>query len=142
MELEKETLLKLYPPYDSVLGPYDRKDGRKHIVLNNSKASKGTKGKTKTISFPKAVVESNLGRKLEANEEIDHRDDNKLNNDPDNFQILTKTKNRIKQQIAIYGEPIHHYCVCGKLASTTYSKTERGGKVIKYCSDECRKRKV
>lgn len=135
--MDKEKLLGLYPGYTSVLGPYSRQDGRQHIVLNNSNASKGTKGKTKTISYPKAIIEAELGRLLTDNEEVDHCDNDKTNNNNGNFQILTKTNNRIKQQVHIHGEAIKHYCRCGNLASTTYSKS--GGRVIKYCSDECRK---
>ena len=56
MGLDKEKLLELYPSYDSVLGPYDRDDGRKHVVLNNSSLPTGAKGKLKTISYPKALV--------------------------------------------------------------------------------------
>lgn len=135
--MNKEKLLELYKPYTSVLGPYTRKDGRKHIVLNNSFAPKGAIAKTKTISYPKALMESTLGRRLTSNEEVDHKDNNKLNDASNNHQILTKTENRIKQQEAIYGKAIKHYCICGNETRTTYSKT--GGRVIKFCSPECRK---
>ena len=39
MDLEfKAKLLLLYPDFDKVTGPYPRKDGRKHVVLNNSES--------------------------------------------------------------------------------------------------------
>ena len=89
--MNKEKLLELYPGYTSVLGPYIRPDGRKHIVLNNSNASKGTKGKTKTISYPKALKEIELERKLEPNETIDHHDRDFTNNDPKNLKVKSRS---------------------------------------------------
>ena len=91
MELNKDKLLELYPSYNSVLGPYERPDGRKHIVLNNSSLSKGEKGKTKTISYPKALVESNIGRVLLPNETIDHKDRNKTNDTKNNLIIKDRS---------------------------------------------------
>lgn len=82
-----ENILNLYPSYTSVLGPYHRKDGRQHIVLNNENASKGTKGKTKTISYPKALKEIELGRVLVSGETVDHHDRNFNNNLPDNLKV-------------------------------------------------------
>ena len=138
MDLDKEKLLRLYPPYDSVLGPYKRSDGRMHVVLNNSNASKGEKGKTRTISYPKAIVESRLGRKLKPNEEIDHGDNDKTNNNTLNFKIVDGYINRVKQLEHLYGPAIQHYCPCGEYTCTTYSR--KGGRVKKYCSDAYKKK--
>ena len=41
----KAKLLKLYPSFDRVTGPYVRKDGRKHLCLNNTTLSKGSVGR-------------------------------------------------------------------------------------------------
>ena len=38
-----QKLLKLYPEFDKVNGPYTRKDGRQHIILNNTKLPKKLK---------------------------------------------------------------------------------------------------
>lgn len=97
MEIEHEIILNLYPGYDSVLGPYLRKDGRKHIVLNNTEAPKGQKNKTKTISYPKALYETILNRRLNDNEEVDHKDGNKSNDHLNNYQLISGTDNRKKQ---------------------------------------------
>jgi hypothetical protein len=91
MKLRKEVLLQLYPDYNTVLGPYERKDGRKHVDLNNSKAPNGDKNKTKTISYPKAIIESNINRRLTPNETVDHIDRNKSNNKKNNLQILERS---------------------------------------------------
>lgn len=96
MRFKSEDLLKLYPKYDSVLGPYKRKDGRKHIVLNDSSAAKGEKGKTKTISYPKAIMECRLGRRLLKDETVDHDDDDFTNNSKKNLQIMSRSNNAAK----------------------------------------------
>lgn len=91
MELDKEKLLELYPEYDSILGPYTRKDGRKHIILNNTSLPKESKNRIKTISFPKALVESNTGVRLQPNETIDHNDRDINNNSKENLIIRDKS---------------------------------------------------
>lgn len=97
MDLEFKTkLLVLYPAYDKVNGPYARKDGRKHIVLNNSKLSKGDPNKLRTLSWPKALVEVREGRLLLDDETADHKDENFTNDDLSNLQILTRPANILK----------------------------------------------
>lgn len=91
MQLNKQELLKLYPEYDNVLGPYKRKDGRQHVVLNNSNLPKGSKGKLKTVSYPKALVESVNQFRLSRNETIDHHDRDKTNDSLDNLKIKNKS---------------------------------------------------
>lgn len=87
-----EEILKLYPDYDSVLGPYTRPDKRMHIVLNKTKQPHKL-GKLKTISYPKALMEIKLKRRLLDNETVDHIDEDKTNNDIDNLQVLTRREN-------------------------------------------------
>ena len=100
--MDKEKLLGLYPGYTSVLGPYMRLDGRKHVVLNNSNASKGTKGKTKTISYPKALKEIELNKRLAADETIDHFDRDSENNDPKNLEVKTRINHAIEDAIHVH----------------------------------------
>ena len=100
-------LLALYPDFTSVLGPYLRKDGRMHVVLNNENLSNGTKGKLKTISYPKALVEVRENRKLFSYETVDHNDRIKENNQLDNLIIRTKSEHtsldvkRVKPVVAV-----------------------------------------
>jgi len=97
MDLEFKTkLLALYPLFDKVTGPYIRKDGRKHLCLNNSKLSRGDPNKTRTLSYPKALVEVREGRKLMDNETADHIDEDFTNDYISNLQILTRVDNAIK----------------------------------------------
>jgi len=92
----KKKVLKLYKGFDSVLGPYSRKDGRKHIVLNCSTKHYKTRGKLKTISWPKIKMEVKLKRLLTKNEQVDHIDEDLSNNKYSNFQILTSGENTRK----------------------------------------------
>lgn len=92
----KLKLFKLYPNYDKVTGPYTRTDGRKHICLNNSKLNRTDKNKTKTLSYPKALIEVKEGRLLLENETADHIDEDFTNDDINNLQILTRPANIIK----------------------------------------------
>ena len=89
MELDKQVLLSLYTPFTSVLGPYKRKDGRMHVVLNDSAKSKSDKSKTKTISYPKALFESNANRRLVGNETIDH--DNRMFEDNTGNNLIVRS---------------------------------------------------
>jgi hypothetical protein len=82
-----ETILNLYPEYDKVLGPYTRKDGRIVVVLNNSLLPNKTKGKLRTISYPKALKEIQLGRRLVDDETVDHNDRDFTNNDLSNLIV-------------------------------------------------------
>ena len=79
-----DKILAFYPNYDKVGGPYTREDKRMHIIIY------GKGQPNKTISWPKAVMEVKLGRKLTKDETVDHIDEDETNNNPDNFQILTK----------------------------------------------------
>lgn len=142
MELNKEELLKLYPPYTSILGPYSRPDGRKHVILNNSNATSGDKNKIKTISYPKALVESNIGRRLLPNETIDHHDRNKTNDTQDNLKIRDRSEHSALNAVRVHVDAVH--CVgCGKLF--TPSKSQRNSQASNsgqepagpFCSRHC-----
>ena len=85
--MDNEKLLQLYPDYNKVHGPYSRPDGRKHVILNNTNIPKGTQGKLKTVSYPKALKEIELGRVLDLDETIDHNDRNRSNDDTNNLIV-------------------------------------------------------
>lgn len=125
--MDKEKLLGLYPGYTSVLGPYTRPDGRKHVVLNNSNASKGTKGKTKTISYPKALKEVELNKKLNSNETVDHHDRDFTNDSLDNLKVKPRDTHAFEDAIRVKVEDV----ICPQCQTTfTPSKNQRS------CSDE------
>lgn len=57
---------------------YTNKDGRTRVYLKDSK---------KVISYPRYLMEKEIGRPLESYEQIHHLDGNPLNNDISNLEI-------------------------------------------------------
>ena len=71
--------------YKKVFGPYSRGDGRKIVIVIEND------GKRRTVSYPKWILELQLGRKLDPDKEtVDHIDSNFDNNDLDNLQIIDR----------------------------------------------------
>jgi len=136
-EIFKEKLLKLYPDFDKVTGPYNRKDGRQHIVLNNSTKSHGEKGKLKTLSYPKAIIEVELKRQLTKDETIDHIDKNPLNNELSNLQVLSRKAHASLD--AKRRKPVLVNCtLCGKKFEATRNQLRKDhGKTGFFCSRKC-----
>ena len=70
-----------------VFGPYRRKDSRQIVIVVNHK------GKRRTVSYPKWIMELHLGRKLDPNlETVDHIDSNFENNDLDNLRLVERSQ--------------------------------------------------
>lgn len=65
-----------------VYGPYSRKDGRQHVICIFPNKSR------KTVSYPKYIVETTIGRLLTIEEEIHHIDKDFSNNEISNLQII------------------------------------------------------
>lgn len=131
-----KSLLILYPEYTSVLGPYYRQDGRKHIILNNGNKPKGAPGKTKTISYPKALMEVHLGRRLLDSETVDHRDGDFTNDGLSNLQILTRGKNASKDHIRVRYMDIK-CAYCGRMFTPTKNQA-RFPERRHFCSRKCK----
>lgn len=114
-----------------VFGPYTRKDGRKHVVLQDLDTRK-----LKTVSYPKYLVEVREGRYLETWETVDHKDDDFTNDDPDNLQILSRSANASKTSNAI---SMFSKCAeCGiEFELTRNQRNKRGLSKQKFCSREC-----
>lgn len=146
MDLEfKIKLLALYPFYDKINGPYSRKDGRKHIVLNNSTLPNKHVGKLKTLSWPKALLEVKLGRLLLDNETADHIDENLANDDVDNLQPLARIDNIIKSfelnpnRYAKFSKAICPQCTKEFLVLTRQYRGNqlKQSKAGPFCSKQC-----
>lgn len=68
-----------------VHGPYKRQDGRQIVIVVENN------GTHRTVSYPKWIMELQLGRKLDPNlETIDHIDSNFDNNDLSNLRIMPR----------------------------------------------------
>ena len=57
---------------------YECKDGRVRIYI---------KDKKKIMSYPKYLMEQMIGRELDPDEEVHHKDENPLNNDISNLEL-------------------------------------------------------
>lgn len=141
----KEKLLKLYPNYDRVTGPYLRKDGRKHLCLNNTSKSKGDPLKNRTLSYPKALIEVKENRILNLNETVDHIDEDYTNDDLNNLQILSRIDNADKsfklnpQRVQKYFNGICPECGNEFTKQMNYVKANniKQGKAGPFCSRVC-----
>lgn len=69
-----------------VFGPYKRKDGRQIVVIIENN------GKRRTVSYPKWLMELQLGRRLDINETIDHWDSDFNNNNLDNLKVIDRVE--------------------------------------------------
>lgn len=70
-----------------VHGPYKRKDGRQIVIVVERN------GKRRTVSYPKWIMELQLGRKLDPNlETVDHIDSDFDNNDLDNLRLVERSQ--------------------------------------------------
>jgi hypothetical protein len=72
-------------PVEKVFGPYKRQDGRQIVIV------KDDDGTSRTVSYPKWLLELQLGRRLDPNTEtVDHWDSNFDNNNLDNLRIVPR----------------------------------------------------
>ena len=131
----KLKLLALYPEFDKVTGPYLRKDGRKHVCLNNSKLPNKHPNKTKTISYPKALVEVRNNRKLLNNETVDH-DDNDFTNDSLTNLIVRDRIEHIKLDVMRL-DLVEVSCVWCKTKFMYSDKSKHTNKSGPFCSRKC-----
>jgi len=85
-------ITSIYPFTDyTVYKVFHKKQGRYYAQLIN----KLDKTRT-TITYAKYLLSIKLGRILSREEEVDHKDNNKLNDDIDNLHILSTEDNKQK----------------------------------------------
>ena len=118
-------------------------EGRRNVVLFNSQIDRST------VSFARYLMSVKLGRFLTDQEEVDHIDNNKTNDDPNNLQILTPEQNREKREKHYLNNVQQKFDLecpnCGK--SFTLTEREMGGRITQiqknnsigliYCSTNC-----
>lgn len=117
-------------------GPYERKDGRKHVIHYDGRTRK-------TQSYPRYLMEQKLQRKMLDTEEVDHKDDNFKNDDIENLQILTPKNNRIKEitREERKAKWTSHKCpICSESFSKRKresSRNTRENKAGPFCTKRC-----
>lgn len=69
-----------------VYGPYSNSDGRLYVQLYDDNGNRIQKQ-----SYPKYLMEQYLGRKLDDDETVHHKDGDFTNNDLDNLEIVDRS---------------------------------------------------
>ena len=85
---------------------YKQKDGRQFIVY------KGEDNKYHSKSYARYLMEQSLCRELTNDEEVHHKDGNKLNDVIENLEVKNKTLHR--QEHMKKQNTIEHCYICGK----------------------------
>lgn len=118
-----------------MLGPYTRKDNRKHFVVFYSDGTRGSK------SYSKWLLEQKIGRAMESWETADHIDEDKTNDDLENLQVLSLSDNVKKHHSLNPTEMYYFFCpCCGNGASKPLRNVKgnwKKGKGGPYCSRSC-----
>jgi hypothetical protein len=140
MELEKikEEILKLYPEYDRVYGPYIRKSDNRKILSLSKIGKKGSTAK----QFAKVLLEIKLNKRLEKNDTVDHIDGDVTNDNIENIQLLSRENNALKGAIQI--KTFKDICkFCGKEFELSkdqikaFKQKHHKDKAGPFCSRSC-----
>ena len=117
-----------------VYGPYDSHDGRKIVIVIDEN------GHRRTVSYPKFLLEQELGRQLDQDlETVDHVDTNKDNNDLSNLRIVPRQEHsgddtrRVRLLDLICAQCNKQFQRSPKLVRDK----AKAGKVGLFCSKEC-----
>ena len=117
----------------TVYGPYVNHDGYEFVIHSNN-------GIRRTQSYFRYLMENELGRELTKLEEVDHIDDNPLNNDISNLQILSHKENNdkrgLKPEMAVYECPVCFKLFEREVSQVRHNQGSRGCKGP-YCSKRC-----
>lgn len=117
----------------TVHGPYINNKGYEFVIHYNN-------GIKRTQSYSRYLMEIELGRELTKLEEVDHIDDNPLNNVLSNFQILSHKENndkkRLKKEIGVYECPVCFRLFEREVSQVKHNQGSRGCKGP-YCSKRC-----
>ncbi len=113
-------------------------EGRRTLILFNS-----SDDRTST-QYARYLLAVKLGRFLNDDEQVDHKDNDKTNDNINNLRLLTKTENRLKEQIRYLEEDqicFGYYCA---YCETKFILTERqknmkmkAGTEYAFCSRSC-----
>lgn len=119
-----------------VYGPYNRKDGRQHVIVIFPDK------KRKTVSYPKYLIENHLQRYLEQDETVDHIDCDFTNNSLSNLRIL-KRGEHTRQDVKRYAGQDFKCPECNKSFSLSGRKlhnaihNRKKGKAGPFCGRSC-----
>lgn len=131
LPFDKEKLKSLYG-CKNILGPYEGKDGRKRCVIYYEK------GNTPSKALSRVMMEDKLNRVLSPDEEVDHKDDDKTNDDINNLQLLTSEENKEKHALKQFEELLnYHILPCSYCGELFYLSNRDYNQRIKVSDDLC-----
>lgn len=91
----------------TVYGPYQRSDNRQIVIVVDRN------GVRRTVSYPKWLMELQVGRQLTSDETIDHWDSNFENNDISNLRIMPRDQHSAEDTRRV--KPVKFKCAwCDK----------------------------
>jgi len=123
---------------------YVNNEGRRAVTL------KRFDGSLTGTTLARYLMAVKLGRFLTDQEEVDHIDNNKTNDDPNNLQILTPEQNREKQRLHYINNVQQKFDLacpyCGKDFTLTersmgekfYKHYTNNGSGLIFCSNSCK----
>jgi hypothetical protein len=117
-----------------IFGPYKRqKDGRQIVIVVEKN------NKRRTVSYPKWIMELQIGRKLGPDETVDHIDGNVNNNTLDNLQVIDRSEHSSKDTRRVKNVKFH--CAwCDKefeRSPRLVRDKAKKGKAGVFCSRQC-----
>lgn len=114
-----------------VYGPYlHAGQGRRFVYLVKP-------GHRTSTSYARYLMGIHLGRLLTNKEEVDHKDDNKLNDDLDNLVVVSKQENRAKGRKRTMVELTCPTCLTKFTRERKNTHLVKGGKIPTCCSRSC-----
>jgi hypothetical protein len=120
---------------------FHKKTGRYYVYLKPLNKNNGPKPTSTSLARYKYSI--HIKRKLKKTEHIDHKDENKINDDLDNLQILTPKENnrkhiKSKGKETKYVDKICHICECRfKLLKRYFKSKSSKGQTVFCCSKTC-----
>ena len=119
-----------------VYGPYERKNGRKFVILLFKDGTRTTR------QYARYLMEQELGRELTSDEEVDHRDRNHTNDEISNLRVISKEQHKDEDQKRRI--PVEWKCpLCdekfvldAKQENDAFQKRKQG-KAGPFCSKQC-----
>lgn len=117
-----------------IYGPYKCKDGRFRCVIIHSD------GTRRTVSYPRLVLETHLGRSLMPDEDVHHIDEDTTNNDPNNLEVRLHTEHCRDHSIKYINNIIVDCIYCSKefiltpIQQRTRFSSKKAGP---FCSKAC-----
>jgi hypothetical protein len=117
----------------SVYGPYRTPVGRQIMILRDEN------GKTRTLQYPRYLMEQRLGRPLSADETVQHKDGDFNNNEDSNLELLPRSQHSATDTKRV--KLIELTCpICEKQFQRSprlVRDKSKKGKVSSFCSREC-----